>query len=92
LEISAFTSDDMTGVTYDLNTRKFTGTAKLRALTRISFTGDTLLCLPEKERAIDHDIWAIHAEMVGHAQTQRTAMLTALAAAATELLKVVKPL
>jgi hypothetical protein len=92
LEISTFTSDDMTGVTYDLSTRKFTGTAKLRALTRISFTGDTLLCLPEKEGEIDHDIWAIHAEMVGHAQTQRTAMLTAMAAAATELLKVVKPL
>jgi hypothetical protein len=92
LEISTFTSDDMTGVTYDLSTHKFTGTAKLRALTRISFTGDTLLCLPEKEGQIDHDIWAIHAEMVGHAQTQRTAMLTAMASAATELLKVVKPL
>jgi len=92
LEISTFTSDDMTGVTYDLSTHRFTGTAKLRALTRISFTGDALLCLPEKEGQIDHDIWTIHSEMVGHAQTQRTAMLTAMASAATELLKVVKPL
>lgn len=92
LEISTFTSDDMTGVTYDLSAHKFTGTAKLRALTRISFTGDTLLCLPEKEGQIDHDVWTIHSEMVGHAQTQRTAMLTAMASAATELLKVVKPL
>lgn len=92
LEVSTFTSDDMTGVTYELSTRKFTGTAKLRALTRISFTGDMLLCLPEKEGEIDQDIWAIHADMVERAQAQRTEMLKAMAAAATDLLKVVKPL
>ena len=91
LEVSTFISDDMEGVDYDPKTHTFTGTAKLRALTRISFTGDVSLCLPEKEGKIDQDIWAIHAKMVEQAQAQRTEMLKALVPAATELLKVAKP-
>lgn len=90
LEVSTYVSDDMTGVTYDLNTRQFTGTAKLRALTRINFDGDTLICVPEKEGEIDKNLWAIHADMVQRAQTQRIEMVKAVASAATDLLNILK--
>lgn len=49
----------MQGVTYDFITRQFTGTAKLRALTRIRFTGNTLTSVPEKAGEIDKDLWTI---------------------------------
>jgi hypothetical protein len=90
LEVSTYVSDDMTGVTYDLNTGQFTGTAKLRALTRINFDGDTLICVPEKEGEIDKNLWTIHADMVQRAQTQRAEMVKAVASAATGLLNILK--
>jgi len=90
LEVSTYVSDDMQGVTYDFTTRQFTGTAKLRALTRIGFTGDTLICVPEKEGEIDKDLWAIHVDMVQRAQAQRTELLNAVASAATGLLNILK--
>ena len=90
LEVSTYVSDDMTGVTYDLNTRQFSGTAKLRALTRINFDGDTLICVPEKEGEVDKELWTIHADMVQRAQTQRAEMVKAAASAATGLLNILK--
>jgi hypothetical protein len=88
LEVSTYVSDDMTGVTYDATTHQFTGTAKLRALTRINVDGDTLVCVPEREGKLDASLWAIHTATVQQAQSQRAELLKAVVAAAGELLKV----
>ena len=92
LEVSTYVSDDMTGVSYDLATRRFTGTAKLRALTRMHMDGDTLVCVPEQEGEIDQALWTIHADMVQRAQAHRIELLKTVTAAAANLLDVFKRL
>jgi hypothetical protein len=92
LEISAYVSDQMTGVAYDLATRRFTGTARLYALARIHMDGDTLLCVPETAGAIDHTLWTIQADMVQRAQAHRVALLKTMTTVAADLLDVFKRL
>jgi hypothetical protein len=92
LEVSTYVSDDMSGVAYDAEARQFTGTAKLRALTRINFDGDTLVCVPEREGEIDEALWAIHTAMVQRAQEHRAELLKAAVSAATGLLGALKVL
>jgi hypothetical protein len=92
LEVSTYVSDQMTDVSYDPATRRFTGSARLRALTRIHRDGDTLLCVPEKEGEIDQTLWTIHTDMVQRAQAHRVELLKAVTAAATGLLDVFKRL
>jgi hypothetical protein len=92
LEVSTYVSDNMSGVTYDTTTRQFTGTAKLRALTRINFDGDTLVCVPEREGEIDEALWAIHTATVQRAQEHRAELLKAAVSAATGLLGALKVL
>ena len=69
----------------------FTGTARLRALTRINIDGDTLVCVPEEAGEVDQAVWAIHAEMVQRAQAGRAELLRTALSAATGLLGAVKP-
>lgn len=90
LEVSTYVSDDINGVTYDSTTGRFTGTAKLRALTRINIDGDSLVCVPEKEGEIDKALWAIHTDMVQRAQAHRTEMLKTATSTATALLNALK--
>lgn len=90
LEVSTYTSDDMTGVTYSVTSGKFEGTAKLRALTRIAFDGDTVICVPEKEGKVDEALWKIHVDMVQQAQTHRAELLKVLASTAAGLLDTLK--
>jgi hypothetical protein len=90
LEVSTYVSEDMNEVTYDSATGKFTGTAKLRALTRINFDGDTLACVPERCDEADQTLWKIHTEMVQCAQNHRTELLKTTVSAATSLLDVLK--
>ena len=92
LEISTYVSDDMSGVSYDRATRRFTGTAKLRALTRMHLDGDTSVCIPETEGEIDQALWTIHADMVQRAQTHRIELLKTVTAAAANLLDTFKRL
>jgi hypothetical protein len=92
LEVSTYVSDNMAGVTYDTASGQFTGSAKLRAMTRINFDGDTLVCVPEKEGEIDQALWTIHTDMVQRAQAHRTELLKAAVSAATGLLGALKTL
>ena len=92
LEVSTYVSEQMTGVTYDLTTRQFAGTARLRALTRIHIDGDTLLCVPEKDGEIDHALLTVHNNMVQQAQAHRQELLKTATAAATSLLSALKVL
>jgi hypothetical protein len=92
LEVTTYVSDDLTEVTYDLAARRFTGTARLRALTRINLDGDTLVCVPEEAGEIDQALWALHADLVQRAQANRAELLKAAASAATGLLDALKTL
>jgi hypothetical protein len=92
LEVSTYVSDDMTGVSYDRAARRFTGPAKLRALTRMHMDGDTSVCIPEKEGEIDHALWTMHADMVQRAQAHRIELLKMVTAAAANLLDIFKRL
>ena len=42
--------------------------SELRACTYYVFDGGTQVCVPERDNAIDHDLWQIHLEMVKEAQ------------------------
>jgi hypothetical protein len=91
LEVATYTSGDLDGVKYDYNSKKLAGQLRLRALTRIAFDGDAQICVPERDNAIDHDLWQIHLEMVKEAQTNRTQFLAAMAEMATKLVGILKP-
>jgi len=73
LEISTYVSDKISDVKYEDG--HFTG-AQLRALTRISFSGDTMVCVPEGEGKIDEALWAIHTDMVQRALANRAIELS----------------
>jgi hypothetical protein len=80
LEVSTFVADDMNSVVYDAG--KFTG-AQLRAVTRISLDGDTLVCVPEKDGEVDTAVWNIHLEMVKTAQANRAELMKTIVGAVT---------
>jgi hypothetical protein len=92
LEVSTYTSDNLTGVTYNFASGKFEGTAKLRARTRINLDGDTLVCVPEKEGEIDEALWKIHLDTFAQAQAHRAEVVKAMVSAATSLLSALKVL
>jgi hypothetical protein len=85
LEVYTYVSDDMSQVSRD-----FASSAQLRAFTRIRVDGDTEVCIPERSREIDQQLWAIHLDMVQQAQTNRAEMIKAAASAATRLLEALK--
>jgi hypothetical protein len=91
LEVSTYVSRDMEQVEYDTEQGRFTGGARLRALTRISIDGDTMICLPEDEDGeLDLALWQIHTEMVRRAQENRTELLRTAFAAVGGLLDPLK--
>src|SRR5919206_681072 len=77
VEVATFTSEDMQGVSIDAATGRFSGTAQLRALTRVGWNGDTLACIPERDGQIDTALWTIHSDMVNRAQAQRAELFKA---------------
>ncbi|MFQ5341904.1 MAG: hypothetical protein ACE5F6_10205 [Anaerolineae bacterium] len=90
LEVSTYVSDDLAGVTYDVKTHQFAGTARLRAMTRINLDGDTLVCVPEGHSEVDEALWEIHVDMVQQAQAHRAELLKAAVSAAAGLLDALK--
>jgi len=89
LEVSTYTSNNMMGVTYSCG--KFESPAKLRAITRIQFNGNTIICVPENEEGkVDETLWKIHADMVQQAQTHRAELLKVMVSSATSLLSSLK--
>jgi peptidase C25-like protein len=91
VEVATFTSDDMQSITLDPSTGRFAGAVQLRALTRISWNGDTLICVPERDGEVDTALWAIHSEMVHRAQAQRAELFKAAISAAAGMLEALKP-
>jgi hypothetical protein len=86
LEITTFTSEDLGGVEYDAQSRKLSGQLQMRALTRISFDGDTQVCLPQKEDGkVDRELWEVHLEMVKEAQANRAELIKTMADLAARL-------
>jgi hypothetical protein len=90
LEVSTYVADDLAGVTYDVKTHQFAGTARLRAMTRINLDGDTLVCVPEGHGEVDEALWEIHVDMVQQAQAHRAELLKAAVSAAAGLLDALK--
>ena len=86
LRVVTYTSADLEAATYDKEKGRFGGNARLRAVTRLTIDGDTLLLLPEEDGAVDDAVWAVHAEAVARAQAYRTELLKAALSAATGLL------
>lgn len=91
LEVATYTSKNMANVQYDPTTGDFGGGAKLRALTHLNVDGDTLVCVPEEQGAVDQALWAMHLDMVTRAQANRAELIKAMASAASTLLETVKP-
>ena len=74
----------MEAVVYDGH--RFAGSARLRALTRVSLDGDTLACVPQTGSRVDAEIWKVHLELLAQAQANRTTLITVAASAAASLL------
>ena len=85
LEVSTYVSDDMPHAA--VNPSQF---GRLAAYTRIAIDGDTTVCVPETEGAIDRSLWAIHLDMVQQAQANRAEMIKAGVSAASSLLDMLK--
>jgi hypothetical protein len=80
------TTQVLTYVADDLATVKVAGDrfegARLRAITRLSLNGDTLVCVPQKaDGAVDDAVWKLHQESVDKALASRAETIKALAAA-----------
>ncbi len=88
-EVATYASDDMGQVTHEA--KGFTN-AQLRALTRISLSGDLASCVPAKKGELDDKLWRVHDDMVAQALQHRTENLKAVAEVLAQLLAVVKPL
>lgn len=90
LEVKTYASDDMNSLPVGKN--GLPPGARLRALTRISVEGDSLVCVPETDGEVDDALWAIHAATVLQAQTHRTQLLKTAVEAATGLMQALKTL
>lgn len=90
LEVLTYTSDNMSGVTYESG--RLGGSAQLRAMARFNLDGDALVCVPTQQGEVDNALWAIHMDMVKQAQVNRVEMLKAIATAAAGLIETLKTL
>jgi hypothetical protein len=86
LEVATYVGEDLDNVKFDPKKNRFTGEAKQRALTHVSFDGDTQVCVPLSVDELDETLWAIHNDMVQQAMANRTAMMKAVADALAGLL------
>ena len=82
LKVTTYVSTEMDQV--EMDGGKLTG-AQMRALTYIKMDGDTMVCVPERDGAVDTELWNIHVEMVKQAQAGRTELIKAAVAAAAGL-------
>jgi hypothetical protein len=78
-QVLTYVSDDLAGV--KVAGDRFEG-ARLRAMTRLSLNGDTLVCVPETaDGKVDDAVWKLHLEAVDKALTSRADLIRSLAAA-----------
>lgn len=59
--------------------------AELRAYTRISLDGDTIVCVPERDGELDKALFELHLGMVARAQEARTELMKTIIHAASSL-------
>jgi hypothetical protein len=87
MEVRTFGAGDLSQVTYDYDTKQFTGQLQLRALTRLAFDGDVLVVVPEKNGELNEALWNAHLSMVKEAQANRAQFLGAMAEMAVRLIQ-----
>jgi hypothetical protein len=78
VEVATYLSNDIGEARYENGT--FTG-AELRALTHISLSGNTAICIPAGNNKVDEVVWKIHSEMVEKAVASRLELLKVAASA-----------
>ncbi len=83
VEVATYVADDVSLAKFENG--QFTG-ARLRALTRVSLDGKTLVCVPEREGKVDDDVWKIHSDALARALANRADMMKLAASAASNLL------
>jgi hypothetical protein len=83
VEVATYVADDVSLAKFENG--QFTG-ARLRALTRVSLDGRTLVCVPENEGKVDEDLWKIHSDALARALANRADMMKLAASAASNLL------
>ncbi len=67
------------------------GKVSLRAYTKVSFDGDTTVCVPtDASGAVDATLWSLHQAMVDRAIENRAKMLRAMGDAAAAALRALK--
>jgi hypothetical protein len=86
LTVKTYVSDDLSAVGDD-----FSGPATLRAVTRMTLGGDTVVYVPHDSTDLQDGLWAMHLDMVERAQANRTELLKAAVGAATGLIGAVRP-
>ena len=89
LEVTTYVSEDIEAAQSKDDLLKG---ARMRAFTRIKLDGDTEICVPSTDGALDDDLWAIHVAMVQQAQAHRTELLKTAVSAAGGLAQVLKVL
>lgn len=82
LEVSTYVAGDLSTTEYENGKMKG---AQMRAFTRISLDGDTIVCLPEKDGEVDTAVWEIHLQMVKQAQESRAELMKTVVSAASSL-------
>ncbi len=87
LEVTTYVAEDLGSV--DIKDIKNSG-ARLRAMTKISMDGDTVVCVPEKDGEVDTAIWNIHLDMVKSAQANRAELMKTVVSAASSIVNLVK--
>jgi hypothetical protein len=89
VHVSTYVSDDLSKAKYENGV--FSG-ATLRAVTIANLDGNTLLCVPENNGAVDEALWKIHSDVFDKALANRIELLKTAAATAASLVPGLKGL
>jgi hypothetical protein len=87
VEVATYVADDLAQAKYENG--QFTG-ANLRAVTRVSLDGKTLVCVPERVGKMDDELWKIHSDALARALANQAEMIKLVGSAASSLLSVLK--
>jgi hypothetical protein len=87
LEVQTYSASDMKSIFVENG--HLLG-AQLRAYTRISLDGDTIVCVPERDGEIDKEMFEIHQAAVKQAQEARAELMRTIVQAATSLFGLTK--
>jgi hypothetical protein len=86
LQVRTFVTSNIAGAQYDASTKSFTD-ANLRAMTRVTLTGNTDIIVPESHGQLDSALWTIHKDTVTQAWLNRAELLRIL----TEIVRTFLP-